>query len=50
MQQYLLAEIGDAGVAPEHSVRAAVLMSSSGASLLEPNPEPESKPNPNPNA
>ena len=35
MQQYLLAEIGDAGVAPEHSVRAAVLMSSSGASLLE---------------
>jgi len=35
VQQYLLAEIGDAGVAPEHSVRAAVLMSSSGASLSE---------------
>ena len=34
VQQYLLAEIGDASVAPEHSVRAAVLMSSSGASLL----------------
>ena len=34
VQQYLLAEVGDAGVAPEHSVRAAVLMSSSGVSLL----------------
>ena len=34
VQQYLLAEGGDAGVPPEHSVRAAVLMSSSGPSLL----------------
>ena len=38
VQQYLLAEIGDAGMAPEQSVRAAVLMSSSSASLLDATP------------
>eukprot|EP00966_Prymnesium_polylepis_P231594 5358156-Prymnesium_polylepis.1 len=38
IQQYLLADGGDASVASEHSVRAVVLLASSGLSLLEATP------------